>query len=171
VGEWRIDRLDRGHVRLGFDCGKPTLNDFLHTLVNQYEKRDLGRTYVALAAIEQRVMGYYTLASGAISLEGLPAKEAKKLPRHPVPIVLLARLPVDVSAQGRGLGGMLLRDALARSVAISETLGTFAVVVDALDEEAKAFYEKFGFLPLTDNAMRLFLPLSTIRAAGAKPRQ
>jgi ribosomal protein S18 acetylase RimI-like enzyme len=171
VGDWRIERLDNGHVRSGFDCGKPKLNDFLHSLVSQYEKRDLGRTFVALEEIDQRVKGYYTLASGAIGVEGLPAKEAKKLPRHPVPIVLLARLAVDVSAQRRGLGGALLRDALGRSVAISESLGTFAVVVDALDEEANAFYEKFGFLPLTDNPMRLFLPLGTIRAVGGTPRQ
>jgi GNAT superfamily N-acetyltransferase len=168
VGEWRIERLDAGHVRGGFDCGKPTLNDFLHKLVSQYEKRDLGRTFVALEAIDQRVVGYYTLASGAISVEGLPAKEGKKLPRHPVPIVLLARLAVDKNAQGRGLGGALLRDALARSVEISETLGTFAVVVDALDGEARTFYQKFGFVTLTDDEMRLFLSMQTIRAAGKR---
>jgi GNAT superfamily N-acetyltransferase len=168
VGEWRIEQLDHGHVREGFDCGKPSLNDFLHALVSQYEKRDLGRTYVALQEGDQRVLGYYTLASGAITVEGLPAKQAKKLPRHAVPIVLLARLAVDRSVHGRGLGGFLLRDALTRSLDLSEKLGIHAVVVDALDDEAKAFYERFGFLPLRDDAMRLFFPLSTIRSA-AKP--
>lgn len=168
MGEWRIERLDRGHVREGFDCGKPSLNDFLHTLVGQYEKRDLGRTYVALWADDQRVQGYYTLAGGAIDAGSLPAKQAKKLPRHAVPVVLLARLAVDRNVHGRGLGGVLLRDALSRSLDLSEKLGIHAVVVDALDIEAKSFYEKFGFLPLTDDAMRLFLPLGTIRLA-AKP--
>jgi GNAT superfamily N-acetyltransferase len=166
VDEWRIERLDRGHVRAGFDCGKPSLNDFLHALVNQYDKRNLGRTYVALFEGDQRVLGYYTLASGAIDAGSLPAKQAKKLPRHDVPVILLARLAVDRSVHGSGLGGWLLRDALTRSLAVSEQLGIHAVVVDALDVEAKAFYERFGFLPLTDNPMQLFLPLSTIRAAG-----
>jgi GNAT superfamily N-acetyltransferase len=165
VDKWRIERLDRGHVREGFDCGKPSLNDFLHALVSQYEKRNLGRTYVALREGDQRVLGYYTLASGAIDAESLPAKQAKKLPRHAVPAVLLARLAVDRSVHGKGLGGFLLRDALTRSLDLSERLGIHAVVVDALDAEAKVFYERFGFLPLTDGAMRLFLPLSTIRLA------
>jgi GNAT superfamily N-acetyltransferase len=168
VGEWRIERLDHGQVREGFDCGKSSLNDFLQALVSQYEKRNLGRTYVALQEGDQRVLGYYTLASGAITAEGLPAKQAKKLHRHAVPVVLLARLAVDRSVHGRGLGGYLLRDALTRSLDLSEKLGIHAVVVDALDDEAKALYERFGSLPLRDDAMRLFLPLSTIRSA-AKP--
>jgi GNAT superfamily N-acetyltransferase len=168
VGEWRIEQLESEHVREGFDCGKPSLNDFLHALVSQYEKRNLGRTYVALQEGDRRVLGYYTLASGAIDAERLPAKLARKLPRHAMPVVLLARLAVDQSVHGRGLGGFLLRDALTRSLDLSEKLGIHAVVVDALDAQAKAFYERFGFLPLTDDEMRLFLPLSTIRSA-AKP--
>jgi GNAT superfamily N-acetyltransferase len=168
VGEWRIERLDHGHVRKDFDCGKPSLNDFLDALVSQYEKRNLGRTYVALREGDSRVLGYYTLASGAIDRESLPAKQAKKLPRHAVPVILLARLAVDRSVHGKGLGGFLLRDALTRSLDLSEMLGIHAVVVDALDAEAKAFYQRFGFLPLTDDEMRLSLPLVTIRSA-AKP--
>ncbi len=168
MDEWRIERLDRGHVREGFDCGKPSLNEFLHALVGQYEKRNLGRTYVALQEGERRVLGYYTLASGGIGVASLPVQQVKKLPRHAVPVVLLARLAVDRSVQRRGLGGVLLRDALTRSLDISEKLGVHSAVVDALDAEAKAFYERYGFLSLTDNPMRLFLPLSTIRAV-AKP--
>jgi GNAT superfamily N-acetyltransferase len=166
VGEWRIERLNRGHVREGFGCGKPSLDDFLHTLVSQYEKRGLGRTYVALQEKDQRVMGYYTLASGAIEALSLPQNQAKKLPRHTVPVVLLARLAVDQSVHGRGLGGFLLRDALTRSLDLSDKLGIHAVVVDALDAGAKRFYERFGFMPLTDDELRLFLPLRTIRSAG-----
>ncbi len=166
MGEWRIERLDHGHEREGFDCGKPSLNDFLHSLVSQYEKRNLGRTYVAVPGGGHRVFGYYTLAGGSITAEGLPAKQAKKLPRHDVPVVLLARLAVDRSTHGKGLGGLLLRDGLTRSLDLSEKLGIHAVVVDALDDEARAFYERFGFLPLRDDAMRLFLPLSTVRSAA-----
>ncbi len=153
------------HEREGFDCGKPSLNDFLHSLVGQYEKRGLGRTYVAVLEREKRVQGYYTLASGGVDAASLPPKQAKKLPRHTVPVVLLARLAVDQSVHGQGLGRLLLRDALDRSVALSEELGMHAVVVDALDADAKAFYDRFGFMPLLDNALRLFLPSSTIRSA------
>ena len=168
MGEWTIERFDPEHVRGGFDCGKLSLNDFLHALVSQYERRNLGRTYVALQEGDHRVLGYYTLASGAIAAEGLPAKQGKKLPGHAVPVVLLARLAVDRSVHGTGLGGFLLRDALTRSLDLSAKLGIHAVVVDALDAEAKTFYERFAFLPLIDDEMRLFLPLSTIRSA-AKP--
>jgi GNAT superfamily N-acetyltransferase len=166
VAEWRIVRLDRSHAREGFDCGKPSLNAFLQALVGQYEKRNLGRTYVALQEGDPRVQGYYTLASGAIEAGSLPSNQAKKLPRHAIPVVLLARLAVDRSVHGRGLGGILLRDALARSLDLSEDLGIHAVVVDALDVEARAFYERFGFSALTDDPMRLFLPVSTIQAAA-----
>jgi GNAT superfamily N-acetyltransferase len=166
VNEWRIERLDRGHVREGFDCGKPSLNEFLQALVSQYEKRNLGRAYVAVQEDDERVLGYYTLASGAIDAESLPVRQTKKLPRRAVPVVLLARLAVDRSVHGRGLGGRLLRDALTRALGLSEKLGIHAVVVDALDAQAKTFYERFGFLPLNDDKMRLFLPLSTIQSAG-----
>ncbi len=168
MDEWRIVRLDRGHARESFGCGKSSLNDFLHALVGQYEKRDLGRTYVALQGEDCRVLGYYTLASAAIEAESLPPHQAKKLPRHAVPVVLLARLAVDQSVHGRGLGSFLLRDAMTRSLDISERLGIHAIVVDAVDIGAKTFYKRFGFIPLTDDEMRLFLPRCTIRSA-AKP--
>jgi GNAT superfamily N-acetyltransferase len=166
VGDWRIERLDRAHVREGFDCGKPSLNDFFYSLVGQYEKRNLGRTYVEFKEGEERVLGYYTLASGAIAAGDLPAKQVKKLPRHAVPVVLLARLAVDRTVRGKGVGGFLLRDALTRSLELSEKVGIHAVVVDALDADAKSFYVRFGFLPLTVDEMRLFLPMSTIQSAA-----
>ncbi len=164
--EWRIERLSREHTRDGFDCGQPALDDFLRTLVSQYERRDLGRTYVAVAADDPRVLGYYTLAGGSIDVGGLPLKASRKLPRHPVPVVLIARLAVDRRVQRGGLGGRLLRDALTRSLEVSGQLGVHAVVVDALDAHASDFYKRFGFLELTDSPLRLFLPLSTVRAAA-----
>lgn len=165
MAEWRIERLDRHHVRAGFECGKPSLDEFLRVLVSQYEKRGLGRSYVAVLPGDPHVLGFYTLASGDIDIASLPAKEAKKLPRHPVPVVLIARLAVIRTMQGQGLGGALLRDAMIRAVDIADTLGIHAVVVDTLDSEARAFYMKYGFAPLTDNEMRLFITMATIRAA------
>jgi GNAT superfamily N-acetyltransferase len=166
VADLRIERLDPGHVRAGFDCGKTSLNDFLLTLVSQYEKRNLGRTYVATDGGDRRVLGYYTLSSGSINVGNLPAKQAKKLPRHAVPVVLLARLAVDQRAQGKGVGGFLLRDGMTRSLTLSDELGIHAIVVDAIDEQAKAFYERYGFVPLADQPLCLYLPLATIRKAS-----
>jgi GNAT superfamily N-acetyltransferase len=163
MDDWRIDRLDRTHTRDQFDCGKPPLDDFARTLVSQYEKRNLGRTYVAVKSTERRVLGYYTLASGAVMFDAVPPKIAKKLPRHPVPVVLIARLAVDRSAQGQRLGEKLLLDALARSLELSDRLGIHAVVVDAIDSGARAFYQKYQFVSLQDNPFHLFLPISTIR--------
>jgi GNAT superfamily N-acetyltransferase len=165
MDDWRIERLGRSHDRSGFDCGKGPLDDFLRSLVSQYEKRNLGRTYVALRQGEKRILGYYTLASGAISFQHLPADAARRLPKHPVPVILLARLAVDRSAQGSGLGRTLLVDALKRSLGLADRLGIHAVEVDAIDAAAKAFYEKFGFVPLLDSEFHLYLPMATIKTA------
>ena len=168
MAEWQVEPLGRGHVREGFECGVSSLNDFLRVLAGQYEKRKLGRTYVVVGE-DQRVLGYYTLASSEVDAGALPLRLAKKLPRHRIPVVLLGRLAVDRAMHGQGLGAFLLRDALARALSISQQLGNYAVIVDAVDGEAKAFYEKFGFLPLTDQGLRLFLPMATIVSAAGPP--
>lgn len=167
--KWQIEPFANSrHERGEFCSGKAPLDTFLHQLVSQYEKRRIGRTYVAVRAGENRVYGYYTLASSAIPFASLPkGKQTKKLPNHPVPAVLLGRLAVDQSTQGQGLGKDLLIHALEQSVRISEKLGVFAVTVDALDEEAKKFYEHFGFTQFLDQPMRLFLPISTIAESSS----
>lgn len=162
---YQVERLAKAHERAEFACGKPPLDTFLHTLVSQYERRRLGRTYVAVVASEKRVRGYYTLASGAIAFANLPATASRKLPPHPVPVVLLARLAVDLSARGQGLGGLLLMDAFKRCRTLSESVGVHAVAVDAIDEEAVAFYQHYGFIPLLNSPRHLYLPLATIEAA------
>jgi GNAT superfamily N-acetyltransferase len=168
MANWQIERLDRSHERAEFACGKAPLDEFLHSLVTQYEKRRLGRTYVAVRPDTKRVEGYYTLAAGSVPFQHLPPRTAKKLPKHPVPVVLLGRLAVDRTAQGRRLGALLLRDALQRCLELSEQLGIFAVEVVAIDLEAKAFYQKYGFLPLPDHEFHLFLPIQTLALAGGQ---
>lgn len=163
MSEWLIERLDRSHDRTTFDCGKATLNDFLRTMAGQYEKRNLGRTYVATQPEDRHVAGYYTVASGSIAFEAIPATASKKLPRHPVPVILLARLAVDRTMQGRGLGETLLFDALTRCLAQSSVVGLHAVEVGAIDVSARAFYERYGFVPLVDSPLHLYLPITTIR--------
>ncbi len=168
MAEWRIERLDRSHERASFACGKPPLDDFIRVLVSQYDKRRLGRTYVAVKVGEKRVRGYYTLAAGSVVFANMPEAASKKLPRHPVPTALMVRLAADQSAQGQGLGETLLTDAFERCLKSAEGLGIHAVEVDAIDDSAKAFYEKYGFVPLLDDPLHLFLPLATIEQAFRK---
>ena len=165
MADWRIERLNRTHERGEFCCGKAPLDEFLRSLVSQYEKRNLGRTYVAVAEGEKRVYGYYTLASSAVPFAHVPPKTARKLPRHPVPVALLARLAVDQAAQGKGLGAELLMDALRRCRGLAAALGIFAVEVLAIDDEARRFYEKYGFTPLLDDERHLYLPKKTLETA------
>ncbi len=160
--DWIIEPFGKSHDRSAFTCGKPALDEFLRTRVSQYEKRRLGKTFVAVLQGEQRVRGYYTLAAGAVAFEHLPTVASTKLPKHPIPVILLARLAVDLSAQGQGLGEKLLLDALQRSLDLSDSLGAHAVEVNALDDSAIAFYVKYGFSPLLDNPRHLYLPLATI---------
>jgi GNAT superfamily N-acetyltransferase len=161
--DWRIERFGRQHSRTGFNCGRPPLDDFIRKLVSQYEKRNLGRTYVGLAQNGTKVSGYYTIASGHIPFVNLPETAAKKLPRHPVPAILIARLAVDQAAQGQGLGEGLLIDALRRCVRLADGLGVHAVEVDAIDPQARGFYAKYGFVPMLDAGLRLFLPIVTLQ--------
>jgi GNAT superfamily N-acetyltransferase len=173
MADWKIERLGPLHERDKFTCGKAPLDEFIRRLVSQYEKRHLGRTYVAVQGGGITVCGYYTVASAAIAFQNLPVQTARKLPKHPVPAVLLARLAVDRAAQGQGLGAALLIHALEQSLSLAESLGIYAVEVDAIDHEAKAFYERYGFVALLDNELHLFLTIDTIRDAfdGGKGRR
>ena len=169
MAEWRIERLDRSHDRASFSCGKPLLDRFLHQLVGQYETRNLGRTRVACVPGDPRVLGYYTLSSSLISVTAIPSTSAKKLPKHPVPAVLLGRLAVDGESQGRGLGESLLLDTLDRCLSVSDQIGFHAVEVAAIDEPAKSFYSRYGFTSLNDE-LHLWLPIGDIQKATQVPK-
>jgi GNAT superfamily N-acetyltransferase len=167
--EVRIEPFDATkHERADFDCGNRSLNEFLRTLVTQYEKRRLGKTFAAVrTTAPATIAGYYTLAAGAVAFQNVPPEIAKRLARHPIPAILLARLAVDRSAQGQGLGKALLLDSLHRVLSISKFLGVFALEVVAIDEQAAAFYAKFGFAPLLDDPRHMYLPVSSIEQAFA----
>jgi GNAT superfamily N-acetyltransferase len=155
--------LDAAHDLTAFDCGVPALNDFLqkHALPNQ--RNQSARTYVALRA--ERVVGYYSLAAGSVVREETPARVAKGLAAHPVPVILLARLAVDRSEQGHGLGAGLLRDALLRAVQAADIVGCRAVLVHAKDEAAQAFYQRFGFEPSPVDELCLYLLMKDVKAS------
>lgn len=166
---WEIQRLGRSHDRSQFDCGTKILNDWLQKLVGQYEKRDLARAYVAVSPGQQRVLGYYAISNHRVSYEALPADQAKGLPQIDVPVVLLGKLAVDISTKGQGLGTFLLQDALRRACYLADQIGIRAVEVDAIDDSAKAFYLKYGFVPLLDDQRHLFLTMQVIRKLNLPP--
>lgn len=160
--DWSIERLAGHHDRSAFDCGDRSLNEFLRRFSGQYMRRNLARTYVAVVAGRPRVCGYYSLASGAVRFEDVPEQDRRRLPRHPVPIARLARLAVDRSEQGRGLGELLLGDAMRRVWSISHELGIAAVAVEAINEPARAFYVRYGFVELVDDRRHPYLPMGTV---------
>ena len=155
--------LDTHHDRVGFRCGVPALDDYIQKQARQDVKRRISRVFVATTAEHPQVLvGYYTLSTLSIELCQLPGALARKLPRHPIPAALLGRLAIDQAAQGCGLGSILLADAIKRTLAVSDEIAIYAMVVDAIDERAQGFYEQFGFLPLSSEGRRLFLPLKSI---------
>ncbi|HVL11330.1 MAG TPA: GNAT family N-acetyltransferase [Gemmata sp.] len=163
MAEWHIEPLADGHERGAFSCGKAPLDVFIRTQAGQYARKDVGQTFVAVRPDERTVIGYYTLAASAIGFVQLPANLSKKLPKHPVPTILLGRLAVDTTARGKGLGRDLLADALRRALRIADQVGVFGVHTHAIDDEAKAFYAKFSFVSLLDQERHMFLPMATIR--------
>jgi len=161
--------LDKSHQRASFDCGKTSLNEWLQRFAGQYQRRDLARTYVAVRESDPRVVGYYALANHRVCYDALPKDQAQCLPSIDIPVVLLARLAVDKTTQGQGLGQHLLIDALRRVVHISASIGVRAVEVDAIDDHARQFYLKFGFVPLLDDQQHLFLPMPVVRKLDLPP--
>jgi GNAT superfamily N-acetyltransferase len=162
MAEWTIERLNRRHEREAFCCGNASLDVFLKTLASQYEKRRLGKTFVAIREGQNAVCGYYTSAATSLDLNALPEKQRKKLPQHPLPAVHLGRLAVDQNHQGQRLGETLLFHFLHAALEAANTMGIYAVDVHATDDKARDFYLKFGFLLLQDAPLHLYLPMQTI---------
>lgn len=146
-----------------FDCGVEELNTYLKRFAKKNDKLGVGRTYVLIEGTG--VLGYYTLSMAQIEFKSLPKSASGRLPKYPIPAVRIGRLAVSANAQGRGLGEFLLMDALSRCLGVSEEIATFAVIVDAKDQQAKNFYLKYGFLPFEDQELSLFLPMSTVGRA------
>lgn len=161
---WQITPLDsKAHDRAEFACGASELDRYIREQASQDVKRDVARVFVALESDTQAVRGYYSLSAASFLREDLPAEQAKRLPHYPVPAALLGRLAVDNSMKGRGLGAYLLMDALNRILRATQTLAVHALIVDARDDAAFAFYRKYGFLPFAGEKRRLLLPMATIR--------
>ncbi len=161
-----VAKLDASHEVDGFDCGREPLDRFLKRFALVNQKAGTAQTYVACRGA-RRVLGYYSLAVGAVEHANAPARVGKGPARHPIPVMLLARLAVDRSEQGRGLGKALLRDALLRTAQAADIAGIRALLVHAKDDEARAWYERFDFEPSPTDPFHLFLLLKDLRAALA----
>lgn len=157
-----IELLDPArHDRAGFSCGVDALDRYLQSQASQDARRRVAAPYVMIEPASLGVLGFYTLSNTSVHAAELPAAFVKRLPRYPVlPATLLGRLAVDAKGRGRGLGTVLLLDALRRCLR-SET-ASLAVVVDAKDDAAISFYERHEFLRLPDQANRLFKPMAEI---------
>ncbi|MFZ0305693.1 MAG: GNAT family N-acetyltransferase [Terracidiphilus sp.] len=165
----QIMPLSRLHDLSQFSCGRhPSLDDWLKRFAWVNQQNEEPRTYVVERG--NRVVGYYSIAAGSVDREDAPARVAKGLARHPVPIVLLTRLAVNHTEQGTGLGKALLKDALTRIAGAADIVGARAVLVHAIDSEAAAFYRHFGFEPLPVNDLHLMLLMKDLRSAmGDQP--
>jgi GNAT superfamily N-acetyltransferase len=163
IPEFVIDKLSREHDWSGFDCGNPSLNLWLQKYAWTNQQADSSRTYVALES--DRVVGYYALTTGSIHKHQSPQRIATGLANHPIGIVLLARLAVDRTQQGRGLGKALLFDALTRIREAADIVAVRAVMVHAIDEAARRFYEHFAFEPSPLDPYQLLLLLKDVRRA------
>lgn len=154
--------LNADHNRSAFSCGEESLDFFIQKLASQHVKSHAAGVFIATDE-NGRVKGYYTLSSDSIPADSVPEDFRKKVPRYEsLPTTLLGRLAIDLQHQGQGLGELLLIDALNRAYTISEQVGSVAVIVDALNRKAEAFYKQYGFIKLPDRG-RLFLPMKSIK--------
>jgi len=157
----RIEPITKEHIRKTFTCKKSSLADYLHRHARQNDKNNISKTFVAVGG-ENTVQGYYSLSSTSIEFEELPEDITKNTPKYPIPAGLITKLAVDKNCEGQGLGSRLLIDALQRILITSEQLAIKVILVDAIDEEAKGYYLRFGFIELPGHTLKLFLPIETI---------
>lgn len=161
-----IEPLGSHHARAAFSCGEAALDIYLQRQASQDIRRRVAQVFVATGNDPEEIAGYYSLSAASFAKDELPPGMAKKLPHYPVPAAVLGRLAVDRKYQGRKLGELLLLDAIRRVVHASAAIAIYAIVVDARNEKARAFYQRYGFLNFASEQRRLFLPLETFQKLG-----
>ncbi len=157
-----VEPLD-DHDRADFSCGDEHLDKYFTNQIGQDHKKNVAVPFVLIDEKTKDVAGFYTLSATTVVLSDLPSELAKRLPKYPkVPATLIGRLAIDLRYRGRKLGEYLLMDALRRALEASKQVGSMAVIVDAKNDAAKHFYQRFDFREFRDQPYRLFLPLKTI---------
>jgi GNAT superfamily N-acetyltransferase len=166
ISSFIAEPLGPEHDRASFTCESEALERYLKQQANQDIRKDLSITYVLVPSGDRRrIAGYYTLCSDTILIDDLPAELVLKLrlPRYrTIPATLIGRLARDLAFKGKGLGELLLSNALRLAWQVSQTVGSWAVTVDAKDDKARKFYEDFGFTPFADTPRRLYMPMKTV---------
>ncbi len=157
----RIEKLRADHAVSSFDCGQEGLNRFLSRFALVNLRAGVAQTYVAISG--ETVVGYYSQAVGEVANQDAPERLTKGLARHAVPIMLVARLAVSSGSQGQGIGAGLLKDAILRTVQAADIAGIRALAVHAKDENARRFYEHFGFIPSPTDALHLYILVKDIK--------
>ena len=152
--------MAKNHDRRTFSCGVEALDTYLKRFARQHADANISRTYVAVSG--STVHGFYSLAMSGIRRENLPAKYLNRFPNFPLPVARLARLAVDLNHQRQRLGELLLADALQRCRHLSASIGMLGVIVDAKDERARGWYERYEFERLSDSPLTLWLPTAAI---------
>lgn len=162
-----IKALNKTHDRHGFNCGNTDLNNFLRKTARQAADKNLSRTFVLTDGDDPRILGFFAITPCAVNILDVPEKERKKYPpQQGLPAVRLARLAVGLQYRGKGFGEVLLAEAMSITVKVAESVGAIGLFVDAKDETAKSFYEKYGFaVTNSSKPLQLFLPLASISAA------
>ena len=152
--------------RKNFDCGIEELNLYLRQFAIPNDKKNIGKTFVAVEeSIPAAPLGYYTVGMAQITVEDIPEKIKRGLPRYPVPAMRIGKLAVDTGQQGKNIGAYLLKEAFLRAVNISSEVALKFVVVDAINKKAMDFYLKYGFIALKEKPLTLLIPVETIKAA------
>ena len=156
------------HDRAAFSCGVASLDDWFRHRAGQDEKRNVARVFVAIDD-QGGIVGFYSLSSFTLTIADLPPDYAKRLPRYDaIPAALIGRLARDEKVRGEGVGELLLADAVRRVIGAARSLAVFAIVVEATDEKAAAFYRDFGFTPFPSRPLRLFMPASEAAEAVSR---
>jgi GNAT superfamily N-acetyltransferase len=163
---WREEPIGRQHDREGFDCGSDELNVYLRRYARQNHEGGGAKTFVAAPPSEPaRIFGYYTISPGAVDFARVPRVLSRGLGRYDLPVFRLGRLAISLDMQGRSIGSALLFAAGRRTLSVATEVGGVALAIDAKDERAALWYERFGALRLLDDPLRLVLPLATIAEA------
>lgn len=165
---FRWESLAKGHPRKQFSCGQAQVDSWLQTRAFQHQEKKLSVTKVLLNA-KNEIAGFYTLAMGQVDFNELPVEIARRLPRRPLPVAILAWLGTALNHHGQGLGGRLLAQALRDCYEAGKTFAFVAIILDCVDDQAKSFYEHYGFAEIPGHPYRLFLSFQHLERIFASP--
>ncbi len=165
ISDWHEEPISKHHNRDAFDCGDNELNVFLHRHARQSHLKGGSKTYLAVNTKNKKILGYYSLSPASIAYKSTPKVIKCGLARHDIPVFRLARLAIDVSVQGQGLGGQLLLSAGRRSLLVALQAGGVALLIDAKNDRVAEWYASYGAIPMPEEKLTLLLPFNTIHAA------